>query len=386
MQPSHQPHLLGQQISPSHLVSVNSYSPVQQSPQQIYQPGLINYIPQQQQQHHHHNNFVYPVQYNGVPPQILTHKLNHKLNHVKQMQANTHNLSHTSSSTASKSNHLHKVKAANSQHGNNTKQPAATTNRLNESATTVTVAAAAAPINIKNENEWPTLNANSKAVTKPKNASKKSSVQEENDDTPSPEEDLLTLDLELKTTPYLTDKNQLQKLIKNVNFIKTTIEQHYLTENNLKQQTTNQLSFKDAVLTKKQPANKLQEKSVPAPLSTAAAATTSSKSDTATASANKVDPLAVTTSSTKPKRRSRRSRSKKNRSADDTNKSVNRDSYSVESKVDFNLENEEFPDLISNPDVNKTSVPKLNLNATTHEDATASRGINRLDLVCLLFN
>jgi len=57
----------------------------------------------------------------------------------------------------------------------------------------------------------------------------------------------------------------------------------------------------------------------------------------------------LVTSSSKPKRRSRRSRSKKNRSADDTRKSIERYSF----VVDFNLKNDEFPDL-SNSIMSKT--------------------------------
>lgn len=48
--------------------------------------------------------------------------------------------------------------------------------------------------------------------------------------------------------PYIADEAKFRKVVKNVNLIKQTIEQHYLYETN--QQSQSKLSFRDAILTK----------------------------------------------------------------------------------------------------------------------------------------
>ena len=330
-----------QQISPSHILSNNSFSSVQQPPQQqshfAYQSGTINYV-QSIQHPHSSNTFAYPSQY----PQNLTSRGNYA------KQSNTQNSTHNN-----KTNHHHhqhnanqhhqnfnKLKAVNSQNSFMTNNKQILNNHRTKEVFDLT----------KNEKDWPQLTGTLKKNLKNKTKKVSNEADEDDDETVSDEEVREVVNVPQEKTPYLADANQLKKLIKNVNFIKTTVEQHYLTENNLKQQNNNAnnhvsgpVSFKDAVLAKPKPPTPQQIKEVKKPV----VKKTIENSPIEEKEAASTTP--IVTSSSKPKRRSRRSRSKKNRSADDTRKSIERDSF----VIDFNLKNDEFPDL-SNSVMSKT--------------------------------
>jgi hypothetical protein len=333
------------QISQSHIITNNPFSSVQQPSQQnshfAYQPGMINYM-QSGQYPHSGNTFAYTPQY----PQNLTSKGNHT------KQSNTHNhkmnLHQHNINTNNNNHHLNanKIKAANSQNSfmTNNKQTLNNNYRTKETFDLT-----------KNEKDWPQLNGTLKKNVK--NSKQKKApleVEEENDEIVSDEEIDETVNVPQEKTPYLADVNQLKKLIKNVNFIKTTVEQHYLTENNLKQSNVNTnnhisvpVSFKDAVLAKPKPQ--------PQPIKEAQIPIVKKIVENVSNIQKGADATPIVNSSSKTKRRSRRSRSKKNRSADDTRKSVERESLIV----DFNLQNDEFPGL-SDSVINKTLESKTN--------------------------
>ena len=350
------------QISQSHIISNNSFSSIQQPSQQnshfAYQPGMINYM-QSGQYPHSGNTFAYPSQY----PQNLTSKGNY----TKQSNTHNHKMNLHQHNINTNNNHHHlnanKIKATNSQNSfmSNNKQT------LNNNYRTKEVFDLT-----KNEKDWPQLNGTLKKNFK-NNKQKKASleVEEENDEIVSDEEIDETVNVPQEKTPYLADANQLKKLIKNVNFIKTTVEQHYLTENNIKQLNVNTnnhisvpVSFKDAVLAKPKPPppppQPIKEVQLPIVKKTLENVSNIEKG---------ADATPIVNSSSKTKRRSRRSRSKKNRSADDTRKSVERESFIV----DFNFHNEEFPGL-SDSVMNNTLESKTNSFLKLFEKKIESNG------------
>ena len=108
-------------------------------------------------------------------------------------------------------------------------------------------------IEINNDKEWPSLTPNdsTKSNRKPiaNNTNKKVEQQQQQhhpneDDEDDDDQENKQEPIEIQPrTPYLEDETKLKKLIKNVDFIKKTVEEHY----NLNER---KFSFKDAVLSK----------------------------------------------------------------------------------------------------------------------------------------
>lgn len=132
--------------------------------------------------------------------------------------------------------------------------------------------------------------------------------------------------------PYIADEAKFKKVVKNVNFIKQTIEQHYLYETNQNQNQKNNnpqsfsLSFKDAVLTK--PVKLIKQLSSAVGLDKLKSSSTSKTNDE----------VSTKTSEPKAKRNHKRRKSKTN--------AQSRDSSLNNKKIEeFELTREEFPDL-----------------------------------------
>jgi hypothetical protein len=190
-------------------------------------------------------------------------------------------------------------------------------------------------IEVNNDKEWPSLvpvtNENQQKK-KSKDKKQEQDLDESNDMT-QPECELLP------KTPYLEDETKLKKLIKNVDFIKKTVEQHY---NNLNE---GKFSFKDAVLAK------------PVSLATSNKQTISTKESVSDLDKKKEQPKLplpelVTDSNVEVKKHRKRSRNKKKQLEKQDTLTDN------EQKV-FDLKNEDFPDLATNE--NKTKQNKLSL-------------------------
>jgi hypothetical protein len=338
-----------QPLSPAHLLPNNSYSSMQPSSHFAYQSGMINYMqPVASSQHPHLiNSFVHSSQY----PQNLTNRGNHIKQSNTQSSPQTQKINHNQHNLSSHNHqNVNKLKTENSFNFSNNKQ--ALNNHKAKETFDLT----------KNEKDWPQLNgAVKKNLKNNNNKTKKVSnrVDEEEDDEDNVSGEEAPTVIDAPKTPYLADANQLKKLIKNVNFIKTTVEQHYLTENNLKQNNFSAnnhisvpVSFKDAVLAKPKPTPPPPPppiKEVQSPI----IKKTHEKGPNLSKDTNTVVPSV--NSSSKPKRRSRRSRSKKNRSADDTRKSVDRESFSA----NFDLQNEEFPDLLNSVSFFETKTERV---------------------------
>ena len=171
--------------------------------------GLMITHHQQQSQHHHFSSQDSTVHYNTKIP---SNKMNH------QMPKRTH-INNNNKFFMDKKQIINKEKTTN--------------------------------FEINSDQDWPILNAN-KVCTFQSDllASNKKSVnivkkEGDNDDTIHETADILLANLEPKK-PYIEDENKLKKVIKNVDFIKKTVEQHY-------NYTEGKFSFKDAVLSVPKP-------------------------------------------------------------------------------------------------------------------------------------
>ena len=157
----------------------------------------------------------------------------------------------------------------------------------------------------QDEESWPTL-MEKKLKSDPKD--KGSSEDEERRETESIRE---------VREPYVKDKLKLEKLIKNVNFIKKTVEQHYLSQN--ERISGPSFSFKDALL--KKPKQVVEVKRV----------------DEAKAMAKKTESAPVSEpESTKEKRKRTRRKKKKSQSQPSSdNPDAEKRSYSFDLTRDF---------------------------------------------------
>lgn len=226
-----------------------------------------NYLPHHHHHHHHHHsnhntiNFNYP-QTPGVIgpiaqvipniPQVLKHpvppptaipqappppqpvypgspiNINHTNNQLAAQNGINHahyNYNFTNNIHNNSNNKRKPQKQANNQK-NYQKQSVINTQKFNPT----------------DERNWPSL-PSSKQTQKHSKSSDNKNEQLSDEDTDKVDD--ISKQTNIKTEPYLADENKLKKLIKNVNFIKTTVEQHYLSENNYK------MSFRDSLLTKK---------------------------------------------------------------------------------------------------------------------------------------
>jgi hypothetical protein len=190
-------------------------------------------------------------------------------------------------------------------------------------------------IEVNNDKEWPSL----VPVTNENQQKKKSNDKKQEKDLDELNDMTQSACELLPKTPYLEDETKLKKLIKNVDFIKKTVEQHY---NNLNE---GKFSFKDAVLAK------------PVTLATSNKQTISTKESVSDLDKKKEQPRPplpelVTDSNVEVKKHRKRSRNKKKQLEKQDTLTDN------EQKV-FDLKNEDFPDLATNE--NKTKENKLSL-------------------------
>jgi hypothetical protein len=177
-------------------------------------------------------------------------------------------------------------------------------------------------IDNSNEKEWPSL------VSDNKNIDLSKSDYDEDSDQKNEKENVIK-------EPYLKDEKKLKMLLKNVNFIKTAVEQHYLNENNIKVHNNNRnnFSFKDAILN---PRSKIDNK--PADNTNTEVKDNSLKKNSISSSQEP----------TKAKKNRKRSRSKK-KTQNETNEKTTEENLSA----NFDLNDEDFPDLSASGSSNR---------------------------------
>jgi hypothetical protein len=215
---------------------------------------------------------------------------------------------------------------------------------------------------INSDQDWPNLNT-TKVCTFQSDllASNKKSVdfvkkEEDDDDSIDETADILLANSEPKK-PYIEDESKLKKVIKNVDFIKKTVEQHY-------NYTEGKFSFKDAVL------------SVPKPLpiiNKTSAATFDNVSNQQIKSKKKETALEPTTAvlnqteQERKKKRCKRSRSKKKT----IQKQDTLSDEETKKEKAFDLKKEDFPDLLINSNIKREKVLSLSLD-NAQSDAYSS--------------
>lgn len=204
------------------------------------------------------------------------------------------------------------------------------------------------------------------------NTKKKVEQDEDDYDNDEIEEKGEQIDTKPKT-PYLEDETKLKKLIKNVDFIKKTIEEHY----NLNER---KFSFKDAVLSK--PAAPPASSASKTPVKKASLDNNNNNKENITTNAgeqhlsekSETKDAAETTVTKKKHKRSRRKNSLKKQ---DT-------LTDGEEKKEFDLNKEDFPDLATNSggDKKDMNISKENEKISLQSDAYSS---GKFNLISFLF-
>ena len=199
-------------------------------------------------------------------------------------------------------------------------------------------------IDNSNEKEWPSL------VSNKKNMEMNKSDDEDSDDK-NQQDNLVNVVKE----PYLKDENKLKMLLKNVNFIKTAVEQHYLNENNIKMPTNNRnnISFKDAILN---PRSKIENKVADNTLKD------NSILNKQVSSSSSQEPA-------KTKKTRKRSRSKKKIQNENTENPTEEPVVS-----NFDLNNEDFPDLSASGSSHRPNNLSENWKKVDHKSDAYSSG------------
>jgi hypothetical protein len=282
--------------------SINQYQQYQINPYQpaVQHPIQQSYIDNSNDQYSYQRPQQSVITYNNSIPvqqQQQIHQTHQKYSNKKQNNFNriSNNITTINNDNNQKQN-KNNLKKNKSQHQSNQSQTI---------------------IDNSNEKEWPSLVSNNKI----KEMHKK---EDEDSDYKNDQENLVNIVKE----PYLKDEKKLKMLLKNVNFIKTAVEQHYLNENNIKFANNNKnknserFSFKDAILN---PRPKIDNK----------------KNDINTEdndnSLNKQ--ISSSQESNKFKKTRKRSRSKKK------TKNENIENTNEEPTANFDLNDEDFPDL-----------------------------------------
>jgi hypothetical protein len=311
------------------------YQPVQQmSPQHLtvpYQAQNFSYQPPNAPMPIHPSQFVPDNQFAGYNNAYNSYQMSPQLqmqNAKPQKFSNKQKLNSGQAYTQNKNNMTN----------NANRKYLIQTNQQNK-AKLMTHSAKQSSFEINNDDEkdWPSLTGGQPNGNKQKggkNLGKQNSKEDEDDDYDDGESKTTQTEKEEVRKPFLDDPKKLRMVLNNVNFIKTTLEQHY-NENNMNMRKNNNklFSFREAVMAKPTPAAQPKQAEV-------------KKSQENLNSKN----MQEDTTSSKPRRKSKsgRSRSKKNRSAD--GKATRESSTDNNPQKDFDLNEQEFPDLGSTVD------------------------------------